>query len=85
MLFTGSEANFKKHAFGTFLDHLQQPYDYDSIMHYQYNSFAKDSSKPTITPKMPLPKGVILGQRDHLSEIDIEMVQALYNCNSTSQ
>lgn len=78
----GMEGEFKRYALGTSLDHLQQPYDYDSIMHYHSNSFAKDPSQPTITPKVKLPKGVVLGQRDHLSQIDIKMIQALYGCQS---
>lgn len=70
---------------GTYIDHLGQPYDYDSIMHYQTSTFAKDPSKPTITPKLNLPKGFVLGQRTHLSEIDIKMIQTLYGCLSNSE
>ena len=45
----GKEHNFNKHkstlTFGV-------PYDPLSIMHYEYWSFAKDSSKPTIVSKV---------------------------------
>ena len=45
----GKEHNFNKHkntlTFGV-------PYDPMSIMHYEYWSFAKDSSKPTIVSKV---------------------------------
>lgn len=76
----GADGEFKRYAIGTSVDHLNQPYDYDSIMHYKSNSFAKDPTRPTITPKLKLTEGVVLGQRDHLSQIDIIMLQTLYGC-----
>ncbi|XP_067936790.1 zinc metalloproteinase nas-15-like [Watersipora subatra] len=77
----GAENNFKKFALGTSIDHLDQPYDYDSVMHYGTDSFAQDPSKPTITTKIKLTNGVHIGQRDHLSVIDIKMIQKLYSCD----
>lgn len=77
LFLAGAEENFQKYAIGTGVDHLEQPYDYDSIMHYQENSFAVNPSIPTI---IPLLSGVSIGQRDHLSQIDVKMIQKLYGC-----
>ncbi|KAF6018342.1 ASTL [Bugula neritina] len=79
----GAESNFDRYALGTTVDHLDQPYDYDSIMHYQSTSFSKDFVSPTITAKQQLPSSIVLGQRDHLSHIDIRMIQKLYGCQSS--
>jgi len=81
-LYSGEEENFERYAIGTMVDHLDQPYDYDSIMHYKETSFAKDMDKPTITPKL---QGAKIGQRDHLSTIDIRMIQLLYGCVTNSK
>lgn len=56
---------------------LGQPYDYGSIMHYSAYAFAIDRSKKTIEP---LQSGVTIGQRSHLSDIDIKEIQLLYEC-----
>ena len=53
------------------------PYDYASVMHYPATAFSRNGS-PTITPLRPLPPGVVLGQRQSLSQGDILAVQALY-------
>lgn len=44
-------------------------YDFRSIMHYPANAFAIDPASPTIKPKVP---GVAIGQREGLSQLDIE-------------
>ncbi|MGW0778333.1 M12 family metallopeptidase [Streptomyces sp. NPDC002835] len=54
------------------------PYDFSSIMHYGWNAFAIDESKPTIVPRRPLGPGVVMGQREFLSDGDVEGVHALY-------
>ncbi len=66
-----------------FLQHVADgddlgPYDYGSIMHYPPTAFAIDDTKPTVVPKQPLPPGVVMGQRDGLSQGDIDGVLALY-------
>ena len=58
---------------------LGQPYDYDSVMHYSAYAFAIDRSKPTIVPKQ---SGAQIGQRTHLSTIDIREIQLLYGCTT---
>lgn len=50
-------------------------YDYASIMHYPRTAFAKDSSKPTITPKQ---SGVTIGQRAGASAGDVNAVLSMY-------
>ncbi|MFB3166583.1 M12 family metallopeptidase [Neobacillus sp. 179-C4.2 HS] len=53
------------------------PYDYNSIMHYGKNYFSKNG-RPTIEPNQP---NVNIGQREHLSEGDINAVYAMYTNN----
>ena len=52
-------------------------YDFGSIMHYSATAFSSNG-KPTIVPKVPLPPGVIMGQRNGLSRGDRDAIQALY-------
>lgn len=52
-------------------------YDFGSIMHYPSTAFSV-SADPTIVPKNPLPRGVVMGQRDGLSDCDIKGILNLY-------
>ncbi|MFF5209604.1 M12 family metallopeptidase [Streptosporangium sp. NPDC000396] len=52
-------------------------YDFGSIMHYGPTAFT-GNGQPTIVPKVALPPGVVMGQRDRLSAGDIAGVHALY-------
>ncbi|CAH1793700.1 unnamed protein product [Owenia fusiformis] len=72
----GHSGNFNKFA-DTSIDHQDMPYDYDSIMHYSAYAFAKDYKYPTIIPLIGKP---FIGQRLHLSDIDINEIRKLYNC-----
>uniref|UniRef100_A0A3Q2P899 Metalloendopeptidase n=1 Tax=Fundulus heteroclitus TaxID=8078 RepID=A0A3Q2P899_FUNHE len=54
---------------------LNQPYDYESIMHYGPAYFSVDGS-PTIVTNTPRD----IGQRTHLSSLDIKKLKALYRC-----
>ncbi len=49
-------------------------YDYGSIMHYGPYSFSKNGEK-TI---MPIIEGIMIGQRNHLSDKDIAAIKAMY-------
>jgi hypothetical protein len=53
-------------------------YDYGSIMHYPQIAFPIDPTVPVITPKRPLPPGVVMGQRDELSAGDLAAVEQMY-------
>ncbi|CAF0988822.1 unnamed protein product [Brachionus calyciflorus] len=67
--------NFKKYQIDK-VDYLNQLYDYDSVMHYEPKAFTSNGL-PTIVPKEINAK---IGQRTHLSQIDIAEIRALYNC-----
>lgn len=52
------------------------PYDYRSVMHYEAYAFAIDRDVMTIEPKQ---RGITLGQRKRLSDIDVyqDQIKAL--------
>lgn len=52
-------------------------YDFGSIMHYSRNAFSING-QDTIVPRVPLPPGVVIGQRNGLSQGDIAAVQEIY-------
>src|SRR5262249_23238982 len=52
-------------------------YDYDSVMHYSAFAFAKTAASPTITALQPIPPGQAMGQRAHLSTLDLASMNAL--------
>ncbi|KAF3850212.1 hypothetical protein F7725_019931 [Dissostichus mawsoni] len=54
------------------------PYDLDSIMHYGEYYFSQDGS-PTVLSKR---SGVQIGQRSHLSELDVLRLNSLYHCGN---
>ena len=49
-------------------------------MHYSNTTFGKSSHTLTIRAKHPLPPGVVMGQRQGLSQGDIDKLNALYRC-----
>ncbi|KAK5929819.1 hypothetical protein CgunFtcFv8_011020 [Champsocephalus gunnari] len=54
------------------------PYDLNSIMHYGEYYFSQDGS-PTVLSKS---SGVQIGQRSHLSELDVLRLNSLYHCGN---
>ncbi|KAH0621796.1 hypothetical protein JD844_023430 [Phrynosoma platyrhinos] len=72
--------NFKKYG-SNYLNDLNTPYDYESIMHYGPFSFGKNSSLATITTNIPEFNDII-GQRLDFSTSDIERLNHMYNCNA---
>lgn len=72
----GMEFNFNKYSRST-IDSLGTPYDYGSVMHYESRAFSRNG-RPTIVAKK---SGVTLGNRNHLSKIDILQMNLLYKCS----
>lgn len=70
---TGISNNFLKYG----PDDLHTDYDYNSIMHYEDNSFGINGQQ-TIIPKK---SGALIGQRNGLSDIDIKEINLLYKCH----
>ncbi|XP_012669983.1 astacin-like metalloendopeptidase [Clupea harengus] len=68
----GEEKNFKKVDANT----LDLPYDLDSITHYG-SLFFSSNGQPTLVPKNSVQD---LGQRSHLSELDVQRLRKLYKC-----
>ncbi|KAH9510056.1 Zinc metalloproteinase nas-15 [Bulinus truncatus] len=64
----------------TVLDTLGFPYDFHSLMHYGAYNAAVVKRYPVTTPKPQFAKGLRLGQRIGLSELDVVKVQTLYGC-----
>lgn len=58
--------------------HFDVPYDYGSVMHYSKTSFSING-QDTIVPIQPL-NGLVMGQRDKMSDKDISRIQRMYNC-----
>jgi hypothetical protein len=83
-ILTQNVASGKEHNFsimvGAFTGH---PYDFDSIMQYPPRAFSSNGNK-TIEPLPPYaseePK---MGQRDHISVIDLAEVQGIYGAEGT--
>lgn len=76
------KANVKPSSAHNFNQHILDgddlgSYDFGSIMHYPPTAFSINT-KPTIRAKVPLPAGVVMGQRSGLSEGDRAAVRALY-------
>ncbi|XP_055349090.1 zinc metalloproteinase nas-14-like [Paramacrobiotus metropolitanus] len=53
------------------------PYDYESVMHYKHNAFAKNSSFPTILPTVRNSK---IGQNKNLSPMDVVRINRRFRC-----
>ncbi|CAJ1077933.1 low choriolytic enzyme-like isoform X1 [Xyrichtys novacula] len=56
---------------------LNLPYDVNSIMHYGQYFFSADGG-PTVLPRQ---RGVQMGQRTHLTHLDIQRINRLYHCD----
>ena len=59
---------------------LGLPYDFQSVMHYSSTAFQRAGGLRTITPVNPNISADILGQREILTDLDIEHVNRRY-CN----
>uniref|UniRef100_UPI003AB040EC zinc metalloproteinase nas-4 n=1 Tax=Centroberyx gerrardi TaxID=166262 RepID=UPI003AB040EC len=68
----GKKSNFNEQNGNTF----SLPYDITSIMHYG-SGFFSANGLPTIIPKKDEKN---MGQRTHMTEVDMQRVRQLYNC-----
>ena len=69
----GFTHNFNKEP--TRINSMGVTYDFNSIMHYSDNAFARTSNMKTITSKEP---GIPIGVSTGLSPLDIQQTQLLY-------
>lgn len=68
----------QRHNFATNdIDTFQLPYDYDSIMHYPHNAFAKNKELPTLVPKK---RRAEIGKDKQMSILDVAKIRLAYNC-----
>uniref|UniRef100_A0AC35TH73 Metalloendopeptidase n=1 Tax=Rhabditophanes sp. KR3021 TaxID=114890 RepID=A0AC35TH73_9BILA len=75
----GADDQFEKYGINV-IDHLNEPYDYASIMHYGPYAFSANGKK-TITPSQ---NGADkMGQRVQFSEIDLRKINKLYDCKGS--
>nr|VZI15896.1 unnamed protein product [Spirometra erinaceieuropaei] len=66
------------------IDSLGEPYDYDSIMHYARNLFAKPGATETLRPRQCCPRPKI-GHLPKPSAGDARQMNKLYSCPSCGQ
>lgn len=64
------------------MNSLGSPYDYGSIMHFPHWAYAKNPNLPTIVNTTLMEKGVVMGQREKLSDADVYQLRLLYQCES---
>lgn len=72
--------NFGK-ADWTVVETFGLPYDYDSLMHYPGNAFAR-SAERNVTIYARDDPGRVLGQSQGPTEYDLEKVRRMYDCAS---
>ncbi|OWA50652.1 putative Embryonic protein UVS.2 [Hypsibius exemplaris] len=87
-----NEDNIKPENRDDFLSYLNTtafgvPYDFDSVMHYSRKQAAVDESVWTIRPlrQYRAQYGRSMGQRDGLSDLDIEKINRMYKCGELEQ
>lgn len=72
----GADDQFEKYNLNV-IDHLNEPYDYSSIMHYGPYAFSGSGKKTIIPRKNGAEK---MGQRVAFSEGDVRKINKLYQC-----
>ncbi|XP_054083578.1 seminal metalloprotease 1 [Zeugodacus cucurbitae] len=71
----GKELNFEKYN-ASYVTDFDMGYDYDSCLHYRAGAFSKNGQDTIV----PLDKTARIGQRDHLSKMDINKINIMYKC-----
>ena len=61
-------------------DSFGLPYDFDSVMHYHWNAWAKNKNYPTIITK-DRRKQYRIGRSNGVSRGDIRLIRKMYGCN----
>lgn len=72
----GKESNFDKFGHDE-IQHLGEPYDYGSIMHYGAKSFTRNGRSTIVALKTGANQ---MGQRKGFSANDIRQINKLYKC-----
>ena len=70
--------NFRKYSHGE-ADYYGEPYDYDSLMHYENRAFSSNGYATIVAKSNP---SRVLGQRNGFSATDIRQLNKLY-CGGT--
>ena len=68
---------FYKKVEGVEIDHLGTGYDYDSVMHYGRRVFSINGQESVV----PHDNNANIGQRTHLSALDVQRMNILYQCS----
>lgn len=81
------EKNIHKDALSQFImksksdvTHFELPYDYKSVMHYPDYAYSKNGEKTILT--LDPDKQDLIGQRRGVSELDIELIRKMYDCET---
>lgn len=74
-MYIDKKRNFKKYSVSE-INTVQTRYDYNSIMHYKQNAFAK-FGRHSMRPRQGRGNPT-LGQQDRLSGLDIQAVKRYY-------
>jgi len=77
----GTENNFEKASSQT-TDAFGVGYDYGSVMHYSANAFSKNGQSTLVAKNGG--SASLMGQREGLSDKDVQKLNAMYKCKTTS-
>ncbi|XP_069956062.1 zinc metalloproteinase nas-4 [Cherax quadricarinatus] len=72
---SGYEHNFNKYS-ADVISGFGEDYDYGSVMHYSAYAFSANNEKTIVT----LDPDAVIGQREHLSEVDVRKLMNMYKC-----
>ena len=80
IIILGRESQFKKYPHGE-ADYLNEPYDYESVMHYPRTGFGVVVNRKPLATIVPKDKPWReIGLRKGFSKIDLRQINKLYNC-----
>ncbi|XP_050737057.1 zinc metalloproteinase nas-13-like [Eriocheir sinensis] len=71
----GYEHNFDTYS-ESIISGFGEDYDYGSVMHYSAYAFSANGEKTIVT----LDPNAVIGQRDDLSQVDLNKLMNMYNC-----